>query len=78
MPYWENLFPSAAIGGASATGDFARRFNTDGPDYITASGDADQLGSPGFSIYGPFAYFDRQYDSLAGAQLPSAGRTTTR
>ena len=73
MPYWENLFPSAAIGGASATANFARRFNNDGPDFITTLWRADQLGSPGFSIYGPFAYFDRQYDSLAG--LSTLGRS---
>jgi Carboxypeptidase regulatory-like domain len=73
IPYWENLFPSAAIGGASATANFARRFNNDGPDYITTLWRADQFGSPGFSIYGPFAYFDRQYDSLAA--LSSLGRS---
>jgi hypothetical protein len=73
MPYWENLFPSAAIAGASATANFARRFNNDGPDYITTLWRADQLGSPGYSIYGPFAYFDRQYDSLAA--LSTLGRS---
>jgi hypothetical protein len=73
IPYWENLFPAAAIGGASATANFARRFNNDSPDFITTLWRADQLGSPGFSIYGPFAYFDRQYDSLAA--LSSIGRS---
>ena len=73
MPYWENLFPAAATGGFSATQQFARRFNNDGPDYITTLWRADQLGSPGFSKFGPFAYFSEQYDSLAA--LSSVGRS---
>jgi hypothetical protein len=73
IPYWENLFPAAAFGGFSATQQFARRFNNDGPDFITTLWRADQLGSPGFSKFGPFAYFSEQYDSLAA--LSSIGRS---
>jgi hypothetical protein len=73
MPYWENLFPSAAIGGASATANFARRFNNDGPDYITTLWRADQFCSPGCATTGPFSYFDRQYDAVAA--LSSLGRS---
>ncbi|HYN06363.1 MAG TPA: carboxypeptidase-like regulatory domain-containing protein [Vicinamibacterales bacterium] len=73
IPYWENLFPAASFGGFSATQQFARRFNNDGPDYITTIWRADQLGSPGYSKFGPFAYFSEQYDSLAA--LSSVGRS---
>ena len=65
MPYWENLFPAAASGGLSATQAFARSFNRNAPDYITTLWLADQSCSPACSIFGPFSYFNRQYDSLA-------------
>lgn len=68
IPYWENLFPSAANafpGQLSATQAIGRRFNRDAPDYITTLWRADQLCNPGCSIYGPFAYMAPQYDSLA-------------
>jgi hypothetical protein len=73
IPYWENLFPDAAFGGFSATQQFARRFNNDGPDYITTLWRADQFCAPGCSKFGPFAYFSQQYDSLAA--LSSVGRS---
>jgi len=73
MPYWENLFPSATGNGLSPTQNIARRFNRDAPDYITTLWRTDQFCNPGCSIYGPFAYFDRQYDSLAS--LSSLGRS---
>jgi hypothetical protein len=73
IPYWENLFPDAAFGGFSATQQFARRFNNDGPDYITTLWRADQFCVPGCSKFGPFAYFSEQYDSLAA--LSSVGRS---
>jgi hypothetical protein len=72
IAYWENLFPAAAFGGFSATQQFARRFNNDGPDYITTIWRADQFCVPGCSRFGPFAYFAEQYDSLAA--LSSLGR----
>jgi hypothetical protein len=68
MPYFENLFPSAANahpGVLSATQAIARRFNRDAPDYITTLWRADQFCVPGCTIYGPFSYFSEQYDSLA-------------
>jgi hypothetical protein len=68
MPYFENLFPSAANahpGVLSATQALARRFNRDAPDYITTLWRADQFCVPGCSIFGPFSYFAEQYDSLA-------------
>ena len=76
LPYWENLFPSAANahpGVLSATQAIARRFNRDAPDYITTLWRTDQFCVPGCSIYGPFAYFAQQYDSLAG--ISSVGRS---
>jgi hypothetical protein len=73
IPYWENLFPDAAFGGFSATQQFARRFNNDGPDYITTLWRADQFCVPGCTKFGPFSYFSQQYDSLAA--LSSIGRS---
>lgn len=64
IPYWENLWAPAAGGGLTATQAMARAFNRNAPDFITALYDADESCSPGCSIYGPFAYFNRQYDSL--------------
>ena len=66
IPYWENLFPAAAGGGLSATQAVARAFMRNAPDYITALYDMDESCDPACSIYGPFAYFADQYDSLAG------------
>jgi len=68
IPYWENLFPSAAgahPGVLSATQAIGRRYNRDAPDYITTIWRADQFCVPGCSIFGPFAYMAKQYDSLA-------------
>jgi hypothetical protein len=73
IPYWENLFPDAASATASATAAIARRFNNDAPDYITSLWLMDQSCTPACSIYGPFAYFAEQYDSLAG--VSSVGRS---
>ncbi|MEO5896925.1 MAG: TonB-dependent receptor [Vicinamibacterales bacterium] len=73
IPYWENLFPAAASGTATATQAIARRFNNDGPDYITSLWLMDQSCIPACSIFGPFAYFATQYDSLAG--VSSVGRS---
>ncbi len=67
MAYWENLFPAANLGlGLSATQEIARRFNRDAPDYSTSLWLMDQFCTPGCSVFGPFAYFTPQYDSLAG------------
>lgn len=73
IPYWENLFPGAASSTASATAAIARRFNIDGPDYITSLWLMDQLCIPSCSKFGPFAFFAEQYDSLAA--LSSLGRS---
>lgn len=73
IPYWENLFPAATSATATATQAIARRFNNDGPDYITSIWLMDQLCVPACSIFGPFAYFAKQYDSLAG--ISSVGRS---
>jgi hypothetical protein len=73
IPYWENLFPDAASGGFTATQAIARRYNRDSPDFITSLWLLDQFCSPACSTYGPFAYFSRQYDSVAA--LSSIGRS---
>jgi hypothetical protein len=73
IPYWENLFPSAAGGGLTATQAIARAFLANGPDWITALWEMDQFCEPACSIYGPFAYFAEQYDSLAA--VSSIGRS---
>ncbi len=67
IPYWENLFPAANLGlGLTATQEVARRFNRDAPDHTTSIWLMDQFCFPACSIFGPFAYFNEQYDSLAG------------
>ncbi len=73
IPYWENLFPDAASASASATAAIARRFNNDGPDYLTSLWLMDQYCVPACSTFGPFAYFAEQYDSLAA--VSSVGRS---
>jgi hypothetical protein len=73
IAYWENLFPAAASGGLTATQAMARAFMRNAPDYITALYDADEACDPACSIFGPFAYFAEQYDSLAG--LSTIGRS---
>ncbi|HET9265079.1 MAG TPA: carboxypeptidase-like regulatory domain-containing protein [Vicinamibacterales bacterium] len=73
IPYWENLFPDAASGGFSATQAIARRFNRNAPDYITSLWLLDQFCSPACSKFGPYTYFNRQYDSVAA--LSSIGRS---
>jgi hypothetical protein len=66
MPYFENLFPGANLGlGLSATQEIARRYNRDAPDYTTSIWLMDESCIPGCSVFGPFAYFSSQYDSLA-------------
>jgi hypothetical protein len=73
IPYWENLFPDLAGDGLSATQGAAAFFMSNSPDYITALWAMDQFCFPACSIYGPFAYFAEQYDSLAG--IRSVGRS---
>jgi hypothetical protein len=67
------MFPDAAGDGLTATQAMATEFIGNAPDYITALWAADQFCSPACSIYGPFAYFNQQYDSLAGTS--SIGRS---
>jgi len=66
IPYWENIWATAAgtSPGLTATQAMARAFNRNAPDYITALYDADESCSPACSVFGPYAYFDREYDSL--------------
>jgi hypothetical protein len=69
-----NLFP-ARRSGASATANFARRFNNDGPDYITT------LWRRPAQLTGLASMVLRLLRSavrLAGRAQRSAGRTTTR
>jgi hypothetical protein len=65
IPYWENLFPGAAGGGLTATQAIAAAFEENAPDYITTLWLMDQFCEPSCSVFGPFSYFNRQYDSLA-------------
>jgi len=64
IPYWENLFPDAAMDGLTATQMMGYYYTAMTPDYITALWLADQFCDPACSIYGPYAYFSQQYDSL--------------
>jgi Carboxypeptidase regulatory-like domain len=65
IAYWENLFPDAAGGGLTATQAMAAAFDSVAPDWMTAIWGADQFCDPACSVFGPFAYFAEQYDSLA-------------
>jgi len=65
IPYWEHLFPGAAGGGRSATQNIAQLYADNSPDYLTALYSLDEGCDPACSVYGPFAYFTEQYDSLA-------------
>ncbi len=73
IPYWQNLFPGAAGGVLTATQAIARAFMQNGPDWITALYDMDTACIPACSIFGPYAYFAEQYDSLAA--VSSIGRS---
>ncbi len=73
IPYWQNLFPGAAGSGLTATQAIARAFLQNGPDWITALYDMDTSCDPSCSIFGPYAYFAEQYDSLAA--ISSIGRS---
>jgi hypothetical protein len=73
IPYWENLFPAAAGGGLTATQAIAEAFLANGPDWITALYEMDTSCDPACSIFGPYAYFADQYDSLAA--ISSIGRS---
>jgi hypothetical protein len=73
LAYWQNLFPAAAGGGLTATQAVTRAFMQNGPDWITALYDMDTSCSPACSIFGPYAYFAEQYDSLAA--ISSIGRS---
>ena len=64
IPYFENLFPDAAIDGLTATQRMAAEFNGHSPDFITALYNADEFCEPACSKLGPFAYFSPQYDTL--------------
>ncbi len=73
VAYWENLFPAAANATLTATQAVTRAFMQNGPDWITALYDMDTSCSPACSIFGPYAYFADQYDSLAA--VSSIGRS---
>jgi hypothetical protein len=65
IPYWENMFPTAAGGGMTATQVMADAFIANGPDWITALWSADQFCDPACPSTGQFSFFNQQYDSLA-------------
>ncbi len=73
VAYWENLFPAAAGAGLTATQAITRAYMQNGPDWITALYDLDTSCSPACSVFGPYAYFAEQYDSLAA--ISSIGRS---
>jgi hypothetical protein len=73
IAFWENLYPGAASATLSATQAIARRYNLDSPDYITSLWLLDQLCVPSCSIFGPYAFFAEQYDSLAA--VSSVGKS---
>jgi hypothetical protein len=73
VAYWENLFPGAAGNGLSATQAVTRAFMANGPDWMTALYEMDTACRPACSIFGPYAYFAEQYDSVAA--LSSIGRS---
>jgi hypothetical protein len=73
IPYWENLFPAAAGNGLTATQAIATAFMGNSPDWITALYEMDEFCEPACSIFGPFAYFADQYDSLAA--VSSVGKS---
>jgi Carboxypeptidase regulatory-like domain/TonB dependent receptor-like, beta-barrel len=64
IPFWENLFPDAAMDGLTATQRMAAEFNGHAPDYITALYNADEFCYPACSALGGFAFFAPQYDTL--------------
>jgi hypothetical protein len=77
IAYWENLFPDMAgypEAGLSATQSMAYFYNEFDPDYITALWLLDQFCDPTCSIFGDYAYFSEQYDSLAS--VSSIGRSS--
>lgn len=74
IPYWENLFPAAAREGLTATQAVTQAFMSNGPDWMTALYEMDTKCRPACSIFGPYAYFSEQYDSLAA--ISSIGRST--
>jgi hypothetical protein len=74
IAYWENLFPGAADGGLTATQAVTRAFMLNGPDWMTALYEMDTACSPACSIFGPYAFFAEQYDSLAA--ISSIGRSS--
>ncbi|HEX7087692.1 MAG TPA: TonB-dependent receptor [Vicinamibacterales bacterium] len=65
IPYWENLFPDAAFGGWTATQNIADLYMAVEPDWITALWLLDQFCEPACTKFGPYSYFNTQYDSLA-------------
>ncbi len=57
----------------TATQAITRAYMQNGPDWITALYDLDTSCSPACSVFGPYAYFAEQYDSLAA--ISSIGRS---
>ena len=76
IPYWENLFPGMAgypEAGLTPTQATAFFFNEVDPDYTFAPFLMDQACFPSCSIYGDYAMFAEQYDSLGS--VSSIGRS---
>jgi hypothetical protein len=74
IAYWENLFPDAADGHLTATQAMTRAFMANGPDWMTALYEMDTACIPACSVFGPYAYFAEQYDSLGA--ISSIGRSS--
>lgn len=74
IPYFENMFPSAAGGGMTATQVIGDYFMGYAPDYISALYDIDGFCEPACTRFGPDAFFSPQYDSLwAQSSLARSG-----
>ncbi|MBZ5586000.1 MAG: hypothetical protein LAQ30_28180, partial [Acidobacteriia bacterium] len=77
IPYFERLWPDAAGGGLTATQNIYNLYAAQGGDYTTAllALDAGEGGGCAFvcSIYGPYAFFNAQYASLAALRSRGAG-----
>jgi hypothetical protein len=74
IPYFENLWPSAATGTLTATQAIYNLYAAQGGDYTTALLNLDDAGGDlCCSIFGPNAIFSSQYGSLAALRSLGSG-----
>lgn len=74
IPYWENLWPSAARTGLTATQAIYNLYKAQGGDYTTALQRLDTPnGSMCCSVFGPNAIFTPQFGSLAALRSRGSG-----